>query len=114
MSILSHTSHLAFNYNTMYIIVIFSIPCTIGIYYGYLMTFKTDRCLKEKEFNLGYWLHNGSPNIAPSLRRMAQSKIWQNQHSPDSQSKTRKMGIFVLCASIIAELFILTISFITM
>jgi hypothetical protein len=114
MGILSHNSPLAFDSNILFAIVLFSIPCTVAFIYGYLMTFKTDKYLKEKEFNLGYWLHNNSPNIAPRLRRMAQLDLWQNQHSPDPRPKTRRLGIFLLCASVMVEICIITISLIAL
>ena len=93
--------------NEIAFILVVSVFCLIGIYYGGWMFFRPNKYLEDKENYLEWALFDGSKNIAPRQRRIARLWFWKKRNPANQRRNTRIIGGFVLTSSILVELMLL-------
>ncbi|WP_285727611.1 hypothetical protein [Geothrix rubra] len=93
--------------NEIAFILVVSVFCLIGIYYGGWMFFRPNKYLEDKENYLEWALFGGFKNIAPRQRRIARLWLWKKRNPPDQRRNTQIIGGFVLASSVLVELLLL-------
>jgi hypothetical protein len=93
--------------NEIAFILVVSVFCLIGIYYGGWMFFHPNKYLEDKEKYLEWALFGGYKNIAPRQQRIARLWFWKKLNQHDQRRNIRFIGGFVLASSILVEFLLL-------